>query len=437
MGTERYNLVVIGGGTAGLVCAAGAAGLGARVALVERHRMGGDCLYTGCVPSKTLISSARAGLSFGAAMVRLRAAIATIAPHDSPERFRSLGVDVFHGHARFDGRDAIVVDGERLPFSRAVIATGARPALPPIPGLSEARPLTSESVFELTEAPGRLAVIGGGPIGCELAQAFQRLGVAVTVLHDRPRLLDREDPDASAIVERSLARDGVRILTNARVEEAGAIDADAILVATGRAPNTADLDLEAAGVALAADGRVQVDDFLRTTNPRVYACGDVCLPWKFTHAADAAARIVVQNALFSVGPLARRRLSALTMAWCTYTDPEVAHVGRAEGDVYTQPFETLDRAVTDGTTDGFVKIYTAPGTGTIVGATIVGPHAGDLISEVSVAMAAGLSLDGLASVVHPYPTYAEAIRKCGDAFNRTRLTPTVRAVFGWWLRRAR
>jgi pyruvate/2-oxoglutarate dehydrogenase complex dihydrolipoamide dehydrogenase (E3) component len=450
----RYNLVVIGGGTAGLVAAAGAAGLGARVALVERDRLGGDCLNTGCVPSKTLISSARARLSFPDAMDRVRRARLALAPHDSAPRFHDLGVDVFFGEARFTAHDVVAVGSDRLRFSRAVIATGARATIPPVPGLAESRPLTNEDVFELTEAPGRMAVVGGGPLGCELAQAFQRLGVSVVLLHDMPRLLDREDADASAAVERALARDGVTIVRGARITRVdlqggrrvlvyesldgpGSVNADAILVSAGRTANVDRLDVGAAGVDLAPGGGVRVDDFLRTTNPRIYACGDVCLPWKFTHAADVSARIVVQNALFAAGPLARRRLSTVTMSWCTYTEPEVAHVGRADGDVYVQPFASLDRAVTDGATDGFVKIFTRPGGGQIVGATIVGARAGELVSEVAVAMAGKLSLGALAGVVHPYPTYAEAIRKCGDAYNRTRLTPQVRAFLEWWLRRSR
>ena len=459
----RYNLVVIGGGTAGLVSAAGAAGLGARVALVERHLLGGDCLNTGCVPSKALISGARAHLPFAEAMARMRRARAAIAPHDSARRFQNLGVDVFFGDARFIDRETVLVANQRLRFARAVIATGGRPAIPPIPGLADAAPLTSETVFTLTDAPRRLAVIGGGPIGCELAQAFQRLGVEVVLFHDQPRLLEREDADASAIVEQALERDGVRLVLGAhigRVDTRGSVrtivcdghgsaastDADAVLVCTGRTPNVDSLNLDAAGVALERDGAVRVDDFLRTTNPHVYACGDVCLPWKFTHAADASARIVIQNALFAVGRLGRRRLSALTMSWCTYTDPEVAHAGLPERearergidlDTYTQPLAAVHRAITDGATDGFVKIHTRRGTGAIVGATIVSPHAGDLISEIGVAMAGRISLGALAAVIHPYPTYAEAIRTCGDAYNRTRLTPRVKALFRWWLRRRR
>lgn len=459
----RYNLVVIGGGTAGLVSAAGAAGLGARVALVERHLLGGDCLNTGCVPSKTLISSARNAIPFSDAMARVRRTRAAIAPHDSARRFRSLGVDVFFGEATFADAETVRVGSQRLRFAKAVVATGARPAIPPIPGLVAAAPLTTETVFNLAEAPRRMAIIGGGPVGCELAQAFRRLGVEIILFHDQPRLLEREDPDASAVVERALQRDGVRLVLGARIgrvdvrggapaiayEANGAAaraDVDTVLVSAGRTPNVDGLNLEAAGVAVKADGAVRVDDFLRTTNPRIYACGDVCLPWRFTHAADAAARIVVQNALFAVGPLGRRRVSTLTMSWCTFTDPEVAHAGLSERDArdrgidvetFTQPLATLDRAMTDAATDGFAKIHARRGTGTIVGATIVAPHAGDVIAEVSVAMAGGMGLGALAQTIHPYPTYAEAIRKCGDLYNRGRLTPRVKALSEWWLRRVR
>jgi pyruvate/2-oxoglutarate dehydrogenase complex dihydrolipoamide dehydrogenase (E3) component len=461
--STRYHLVVIGGGTAGLVAAAGAAGLGARVALVERHLLGGECLNTGCVPSKTLISSAKGGIPFTEAMARMRRTRAAIAAHDSASRFRTLGVDVFFGDARFTDAESVSVGGQRLRFARAVVATGSRPALPPIPGLSGATPLTTDTVFDLTGAPGRMAIIGGGPVGCELAQAFQRLGVRITLFHDQARLLEREDPDASAIIERALQQDGVRVIVGARIGgldargsaraiayESNGIaaleEADSVLVTTGRIPNVEGLNLEAARVEVKSDGAVRVDDFLRTTNPRVYACGDVCLPWKFTHASDAAARIVVQNALFAAGPAGRRRLSHLTMSWCTFTDPEVAHAGLSEREArergidvetFTQPLASLDRAMTDSATDGFVKLHTRRGTGRIVGATIVAPRAGELISEVSVAMAAGMRLGALAQAIHPYPTYADAIRRCGDAYTRTRLTPRVQAAFAWRLRLVR
>ncbi len=469
----RYNLVVIGAGTAGLVVAAGAAGLGARVALIEKHWMGGDCLNVGCVPSKTLLRAARAAheartasrfgvrvpqveVDFAAVMERVRAVRAGISPHDSAKRFSELGVDVFLGAARFRDSDTVEVGGVPLRFKRAVIATGARAVQPDVPSLREAGFLTNVTVFNLTELPRRLAVIGGGPIGCELAQAFQRLGAQVTLFHNKAHLLDREDADAARLVQEQFGREGIQLVFGAkltRVESRGAekvihfeakdgassITVDEILAGAGRAPNVENLNLEGVGVEFDRKLGVRVNDHLRTTNARIFAAGDVCLHWKFTHAADFAARIVIQNALFH----GRKKLSALNMPWATYTDPEIAHVGlyeheaRERGvtlDTYTVPFDKVDRAITDGDTEGFVKIHTRQGTGEILGATIVGPHAGDLISEVSVAMAAGLKLGQLASVIHPYPTVADAIRKCGDAFNRTRLTPTVKKVFARWLK---
>jgi pyruvate/2-oxoglutarate dehydrogenase complex dihydrolipoamide dehydrogenase (E3) component len=473
-----YDLVVIGGGTAGLVTAAGASGLGAHVALIERHLLGGDCLNVGCVPSKTLLRSAhaaaelrRAGdfglrpsasvaVDFPAVMERVRRLRAGISPHDSARRFTELGVDVFLGQARFVDSSAVEVEGARLRFAKAVIATGARPILPAIPGLAQVRPLTNETVFNLTELPPRLAVVGGGPIGCELAQAFQRLGSQVALLQSKDRLLPRDDPEAAAILEASLRRDGVELILNAQLERvvsenaaqvlsyqangrSGRTAVDTILVAAGRAPNIEELNLAAAGVEADARSGVRVDDFLRSSNSRVFACGDVCLVNKFTHAADFTARLVIQNTLFSFGPIGRRRLSQLTIPWCTYTDPEVAQVGLAEPqaraaglavDVFSQPFARVDRAVTDGDTDGFVKMVTSKGSGTILGATVVGRHAGDLISEISVAMAGRVPLGRLAQVIHPYPTQAEAIRQCGDLYNRTRLTPAVKKWLERWLR---
>jgi pyruvate/2-oxoglutarate dehydrogenase complex dihydrolipoamide dehydrogenase (E3) component len=469
----RYHLVVIGGGTAGLVTAAGAAGLGARVALIERDLLGGDCLNTGCVPSKTLIRAARAAaelrdaarfgvrsggveIDFGAAMARIRQIRARIAPHDSADRFsKELGVDVFFGEGRFTGRDSIEVDGKTLRFRRAVVASGARAARPLIPGLAEAGFLTHENVFSLTERPRRLAVIGGGPIGCELAQAFQRLGCAVSLIHDGDHVLDREDAEAAAIVQRSMARDGVTLILGAKIQRVErlaesrrlqvetrqglhAIEVDEVLVGTGRIPNVEGMGLEQAGIEFDTRAGIHVDDMLRTTNPRVFSAGDVCMNWKFTHAADFAARIVIRNALF----FGRGRLSSLTMPWCTHTAPEIAHVGlhereaRERGieiDSYLRPFSEVDRALADGEEEGFVKIHVKKGTDRIVGATIVAPHAGDMISEISVAMAANLGLGRLANVIHPYPTWSEAIRQLGDAFQRTRLTPGIRRIFRGWL----
>lgn len=473
----RYNLVVIGAGTAGLVTAAGAAGLGARVALIERHLMGGDCLNVGCVPSKSLIRSARAAkdardgarfgvkvngpveVDFAAVMARLRCIRAQISPADSAKRFRELGVDVFIGEGRFIDAQTIAVDGVKLPFTKAVLATGARAIAPAIPGLAEAGFLTNESVFNLAQLPRRLAVIGGGPIGCELAQAFSLLGAEVTLLHNKGHVLDREDADAASIVQAELQRDGVRLLLNAQLRhvtrgnpgktlllasagKTDSIEVDEILVGAGRAPNVKGLNLEGVGVRFDERHGVEVDDFLQTSNANILAAGDVCLRWKFTHAADFAARIVIQNALFSVAGLGRKRLSSLTMPWCTYTDPEIAHVGLSEHeakerglavDPWTQNFEHVDRAITEGEEHGFVKILAERGSGRILGATIVARHAGEMISEISTAMAGGVALGKLASVIHPYPTQAEAIRKCGDQFNKTRLTPTVKKLFAKWL----
>ena len=476
--TGTFNLVVIGGGTAGLVTAAAAAGLGAKVALIERQWLGGDCLNVGCVPSKTLLRSAHAAaevrgagdygmrvpagnwVDFAEVMARVRRVRAAMAPHDGAARFRELGVDVFFGPARFTDRRTIEVGGQSLRFHRAVIATGARAARPAVPGLEAAGYRTNETIFNLTERPRRLAVIGGGPIGCELAQAFARLGCAVTLLHHGAQLLPREEPAAAAILTARLRAEGVHVVLNAALKsvqrsgevrqlnyhETGrdvVVEADEILVATGRVPNVGDLGLEVAGVEFDVKTGVRVDDFLQTTAPTIYACGDVCLPEKFTHAADFSARLVVQNALFSVGPIGRRRWSSQTVPWCTYTDPEIASVGlslreaAALGvavETYDQPLTKVDRAITDGATDGFVRIHVARGTDRIVGATVVARNAGELISEISVAMAGGVGLGKLAGVIHPYPTQAEAIRKCGDLYNRTRLTPTVKTWMTRWLR---
>ncbi len=466
----RYNLVVIGAGSAGLISAAIAAGLGARVALVERHLMGGDCLNVGCVPSKSLIRSARAiaqarhagafGLrgcdfpeaDFGAVMERLRQIRARISREDSARRYRDeLGVDVFLGEARFAGPDAVEVDGAKLRFAKAVIATGARAAIPAIEGLEEAGYLTNETVFELTARPERLGVIGGGPIGAELAQAFVRLGCAVTLIGHAPQLLPKEDADAAGLVRDQFAREGIATLLGCeptRVEsidaakrihvvtadgERKAVDVDAILVAAGRAPNVEGLRLEAAGVAFDPRRGVHVNDYLQTRNPNVYAAGDIAMAWKFTHAADAAAKIAVRNALF----LRTAKLSSLVMPWCTYTDPEVAHVGLHEREAaasgvelatFAAPMSEVNRAVIDGEDAGFVKIHVAKGSDRILGATIVASHAGEMIGEVTLAMANKLGLGTILSTIHPYPTQAEALKRAASAHARSRLTPRVARI---------
>lgn len=472
--TGRYNLVVIGAGTAGLVTAAGAAGLGAKVALIERELMGGDCLNVGCVPSKALIASARAArnarhaeacgvntsepsVDFPAVMERMRRLRASISHVDSAARFKELGIDVFLGEAKFTSRSEIEVAGQSLPFKKAVICTGARASAPPISGLNDVEYLTNETLFSLTELPLRLAVIGAGPIGCEMAQAFANFGSKVLLVEASHEILPREDTDAAEIVKRALLDDGVRLLCCGKElqlspAEGGGVrlqvdshgehydeTVDQLLVAAGRKPNVEGLGLETAGIEYDVKKGVTVDDRLCTTNKNVFAAGDVCSQYQFTHAADFMARLVIRNALF----LGRAKASELTIPWCTYTSPEVAHVGLypgeakkkgIESDTYEQPFEDLDRAILDGHPEGFVRVHTEKGKGKILGATIVAPHAGDLISEVTLAMENEVGLGNLASVIHPYPTQADAIRRLGDQYNKTRLTPIVRKLMDWWLK---
>lgn len=471
---SSYNLVVLGGGTAGLITAAGAAGLGAKVALVEREHLGGDCLNVGCVPSKALLRAARAAadvrnagqygvevpdgarVNFPAVMERMRRLRSEISPHDSAQRYRDeLGVDVFLGEGRFVDSDSVEVDGQQLRFRRAVIATGARAMPLPIPGLVEAGYLTNETVFSLTELPKRLAIIGAGPIGCEMAQAFARFGSQVTLLEVMPQILIREDKDAAALIQDALIRDGVSLVLGCQItgverdgqdkvirvekdEQQEEIRADAVLLGVGRAPNVEGMNLEAVDVEFDTRQGVKVDDRLQTTNPRIYAAGDICSPYKFTHMADALARIVIQNTLF----VGRARASALTVPWCTYTDPEIAHVGLYEHEAekqgiaiqtFYQEMGQVDRAVLEGDTEGFVKIHTQAGKDTILGATIVTRHAGEMISELTLAMVGGLGLGTLARTIHTYPTQAEAIKRAADAYNRTRLTPRVKSLFTKWL----
>jgi pyruvate/2-oxoglutarate dehydrogenase complex dihydrolipoamide dehydrogenase (E3) component len=467
-----YNLVVIGAGTAGLVTAAGAAGLGAKVALIEKQYTGGDCLNTGCVPSKALIRAARAFaqvrdaghygvdvspgvcVDFPRVMKRMRRLRAQISSNDSAQRFAGLGVDLFFGEAKFVAPNAIDVLGKRLSFSKAVIASGARAAELPIPGLKEAGAFTNETIFSLTELPRRLAVIGAGPIGCEMAQTFARFGSQVYMLEVAEQILIREDSDAAKRVEAAIKRDGVEIVTNCKIKSVSMqngerviqlncmgklseLTVDAILIGVGRTPNVERLNLTAAGIQYDRNG-VTVEDTLRTTNPNVYAAGDICSPYKFTHAADAAARIVIQNALF----MGKKKVSALTIPWCTYTDPEIAHVGlyereaREKGiavDTFIQEFAEVDRAILDGESEGFIKVHVEKGTDHILGATIVAPHAGEMINELTLAITAKLGLSQIAKTIHPYPTQAEAIKKVADAYNRTRLTPFIKTILARWL----
>ncbi|PSB25020.1 mercuric reductase [Stenomitos frigidus] len=466
-----YDLVVIGAGTAGLVVAAGAAGLklGLKIALIEKSLMGGDCLTLGCVPSKCVIQSSRVAatmrdaapfgihppasvnIDFAAVMQRMRRIRAEISHHDSAKEFSSQGIDVFLGKAAFLDRQTVDVNGSHLRFKKAVITTGARASHPNIPGLSDAGFLTNETVFSLTDRPARLAVIGGGPIGCELAQAFHRLGSDVTLLHKNGHLLDREDPDAASLVQQRFLQEGLNLLLDCTLErvektdvgkvihyqqqgKANTIVVDEILVGAGRSPNVEGLNLGAVGVKYDSQHGVEVNDYLQTTNPRIFAAGDICMQWKFTHAADAAARLVIKNALFAPLGLGRSKLSSLVMPWVTYTDPEIAHVGLYEAEAQAKgldtetihiPFSDVDRALTDGETDGFAKILLRRGSDQILGATIVARHAGEFISEVTLAMVTKKGLKAIAQVIHPYPTQAEAIKKAADAYYRQAfLNPT-------------
>lgn len=480
---QPYHLVVIGAGTAGLVTAAGAAGLGARVALVERELMGGDCLNVGCVPSKAIIHASRVAatvrdardlgidtaahtVDFSSVMKRMRRLRAQISPADSARRFADLGVDVYFGQASFceaasrsDSTINVTArDGtqQKLEYRKAVVATGARARAPNIPGLSDVNYLTNESLFSLTELPEKLGVIGSGPIGSEMAQAFARLGSRVYLFERSAQILPREDRDAAAILQQEFERDGIHLQLNCDELRVGTgthgkitiatrrdglteqTEVNQLLVAAGRAPNVEELNLDAVHVKH-GHGGIEVNDHLQTSNPRVYAAGDVCSKYKFTHAADFMARIVIQNTLFAIGPLGRKKASELTIPWATFTTPEVAHVGLYEDeakrrglafDTYTQSLAHVDRAILDGQDQGFVKVLTRKGTDRILGATIVAANAGELISEMTLAIDSGKGLSSLASTIHPYPTQADAMRKLGDQYNRTRLTATNRRVLG-------
>lgn len=469
----RYNLVAIGGGTAGIIAALGGALVGGKTALVEDRLLGGDCLNFGCVPSKALLRSARAahevrnaarfGIQmdgpskgdFAAVMDRVRSLRAGISRHDSAERFRNLGVDVFLGRAKFVARDALEVGGQTLRFARCVIATGASPAIPDIPGLRETGFLTNETVFSLTSLPSRLAVMGGGPIGCELAQAFRRLGIDVHLVGSREQLLPKDEPEAGQMLAAQFAREGIRMhlgwktsrcerspagksLILARGEERITIQVDEILVAVGRNPNVNDLGLEQAGVAYSSHG-VQVDDWLRTSNHAIYAAGDVIGKAQFTHAADAMARICVYNALF----LGRQRYSRMSIPRCTYTDPEIASIGLTaqQANELSRPPRTVridlkevDRALLDGAEEGFVVLHADAKGKKLLGGTIVAPHAGEMIGELSLLMSAGLPVSALSKAIHCYPTLSQALNKGADRFRSARLTPRVAKWTERWLR---
>lgn len=470
-----YDWLVIGGGPAGLTAARSAAALGARVALVESHLLGGVSLNYGSVSSQALIRTsrlyaemrdagyygarapARVEVDFPLAMERMRGIRARVARLSSATSIAALGVDLFFGTARFVGDDAIDLDGIRLQFKKALIATGSRSLLPTLSGLTEAGYLTNETVFDLTALPASLLVIGGGPVGCELAQAFCRFGTRAVIVHDEPLFLPKEERDAAQLLSAALAQDGIEMhlnttAVNVRMEngrkvvetindgDVGTLTADAVLTGIGRVPAVAGLDLEAAGVIFDTVTGIRVDDFLRTSNRRIFAAGDVCMEHQFVDTANASARIAVHNALCH----GRQRLSSLTIPWCTYTDPEIAHVGlyvreaRERGipiKTFTVPMHEVDRAIADGGEEGFVKIHVREGTDTILGATVVARHAGEMINDLSLAMVAGIGLHTMAGVIHAYPTQAEAIRKAAEACARSRGPQSAAPLWRRWVRR--
>jgi pyruvate/2-oxoglutarate dehydrogenase complex dihydrolipoamide dehydrogenase (E3) component len=474
-----YDMLVIGGGTAGLVTAAGSAGLGARVALVERARLGGECLWNGCVPSKALIAAARAasdarradrfGVHAGPVrveMAEVRAYVestqARIAPHDSPERFRGLGVEVIQGDARFTGPMAVEVDGRPLRARRIVIATGSSPAIPPIPGLDRVPYLTNETIFSLDTLPATLLVLGGGPIGIEFAQAFARLGSTVHVVEASDHLLAHDDRELADLLASRLREEGVQLhlgATVTRVERAGDAAAgavrlvaarggagaelelwgDALLVATGRRPRVESLDLARAGVQHDRGG-ITVNDSLRTTAEGIWAAGDCVGPLRFTHVADYQARLVIRNAFFPFSSSA----DYATVAWVTYTDPELAHVGLTEAEardihgdavrIWRRPFAEVDRAITEDATTGLVKLVT-DARGHILGGHILGKGAGNMIGEITLAMKHGISATALGNTIHPYPTMPEAIKQAAEQYTKSRFQGLVKRVINWYVRR--
>ena len=470
--TDPWDLLVVGGGTAGLVGAHTAARLGARVALVERERTGGDCLWTGCVPSKALLAAAgraadaRRAAALGvsvsgvttdleAVLAHVRSAIAAIEPADSPDALREAGVHVLSGSARFTAPSSLEVRGPdsdvaTLRFHQALVATGAAPGIPPVPGLAEVQPLTSETIWGLETLPYRLTVIGGGSTGCELGQAFARLGASVTIVEAGPRLLPGEDPDASAVLRAALEHDGVEVLTGYRAISASgmkagpgtvtvkgegaerALEHDVLLVATGRRPRSGGLGLSHAGVATNAAGFITVDATLRTSNPRIWAAGDVTAHQQLTHLAGVNGAVAASNAVLGL----RRRAEVWGTPRVTFTDPEIAAVGSptwvrgtaTEPRTVTRRHTEVDRAIAEGRTDGFTRLALGR-RGRVLGGTIVGPRAGESLAEITLAVRRGLTATDLAAIPHPYPTYGDGVWAPAVAVVEKRLAaPATRRV---------
>ncbi|MDD1622488.1 MAG: mercuric reductase [Methylococcaceae bacterium] len=471
--STEYDLCIIGGGAAGLVVAAGAATLGAKVVLVEKNALGGDCLHYGCVPSKALIHSAKVAhtlrdaerfgipaqapaIDLPTVMQRVQSVIRQIEPNDSPERFAELGVELIFGAGQFTAPDAFSVDGRELRAKNFVIATGTRPAIPPLPGLDQIPYLTNETLFSVQEQIPHLLILGGGPIGCEMAQALARLGSRVTVFDLAQGLLPREDEDISAVVAERFKQEGIALHLGIKVIKVDRQDGEIgvllehpqrgqywlsgshLLIAAGRKPNLEGLGLDKAGVEL-NNSRLVIDARLRTGNKNIYACGDVAGPYLFTHMAEHQAGVVLRNALFHWPSKAQTN----NIPWCTYTDPELARVGLSESEalqqgiqhqIYRFPFADIDRAVTEGATEGLAKIITTP-RGKLLGACIVGPHAGELIAEYGLAIAKGMKAADLSNTIHIYPTLAQINRRVADQRLKEALTPCrklwLKRIFGW------
>lgn len=473
--SSRYNIVIIGAGTAGLITATIACALGAKVALIERHLLGGDCLNVGCVPSKGVIRASRAWagareasefglyvpngikMDFGVAMARMRKLRARISYADSAHRYKKLGVDVFIGSGCFSGPGTIQVDGKTLKFSKAAICTGARASVPPIQGLEKAGYLTNETIFTLTQVPPRMAVIGAGPIGCEMAQSFSRFGSQVSLFERASHILPHEDVDATKIVQAQMEKDGVSFIFNAKInyveargkhkvvhydmnEKNNELVVDEILISSGRTPNVEGLGLEAVGVEYDSQSGVKVNTKLQTTNSKIFAAGDICFPFKYTHTADAMAKIIVQNSLFP-HPLGfgYAYTDSLIIPWCTFTEPEIAHVGiyelqakknGVEVDTLTFNFDEVDRAILDGEDQGFARVHVKKNTDQILGATIVAAHAGDMISEFTLAIKEKIGLNAITSTIYPYPTQAEIIKKIANAWRKKTFTEGKKKILG-------
>lgn len=475
---ENYDLVVIGGGAAGLVTASGASRLGAKVALIERERMGGECLWTGCVPSKALIEAAKArvrvdrakrqgietgsvSVNFKRVMEHVRDTIKAIQPHDDPERFRGMGIEVIEGDARFTGRNTLEVDGRRLISRRFCIATGGDVVVPPIEGIDRVKFLTHESFFEIDRQPEHLIIIGAGPIGCELGQAMKRLGSDVTLIETMDCILHKDDHELSCKLHSYLEEEGITIKVGARAvrceenegrikltckkgEDEFVVEGDTLLLATGKRPRTEGLRLDLAGVETER-GRIITDHTMRTSNPGIYACGDVTGPYLFTHMAEYQAGLVVSNALV---PLLRRKADYRIVPWCTFTDPELAHVGISEEDakkefgeenirIWRYELKENDRHIIDGETKGVVKLITTK-KGRILGCDMLGAGAGDLIHEYALAIKKGLGVRDISGMIHAYPTLAQANKRVSDLyFAEVFFKGRIPSIIGWWLRMVR